>query len=566
MNIRNYNIYFNTHTISGIVICALLYVIFFAGSFSFFKHEIQAWQHGVSYEANKEVGKDFDFLLDSLRQTHNLQGRDITFYLQPHSLGASVNMSVSKDTTVSKPKQAPAEGQRRGRRGGGDASFFYYDFHQEKASTYAESYDMGEFLYRLHFLAQLNQVPIRIGMPFGYTIAGLVSFLFLFALITGLLLHWDKIVSNFFIFRPWSKWKTVWTDMHTALGVIGFPFQFIFALTGIILIVNWVLVKPLTNYLYDGKQEELYLDLGFSDSQTYEYLYQPIDQDFNTQPYLAELKQKWNGAEFSRVFLKNYGDESMHLIVHAKPNPKLNFSGEGKAVYRIHDQQLIYEKDPHSTSSYKDKVSSIIYHLHFGDFGGYPVKITFFILGIMGCIVIISGILIWLVARDKNNIPKHKRVFNFWASNIFLAICLTMLPVTAFTFIAVKVYPEVNQDFIYSVYFYSWLALSIFYVIRRDLRATNKETLLVGALLGFCIPVVNGLYGGNWIWKTFAAGETDILFFDLLWIAISVVALLAFVKIQRDGVKENNSEKEPAKKPSVVPRRTGRLTKKPVSE
>src|SRR5690606_16040886 len=179
MKIRNYNIYFNTHTISGIIICALLYVIFFAGSFSFFKHEIQAWQHGASYEANKETGKDFDFLLDSLRQTHNLQGRDITFYLQPHSLGASVNMSVSKDTTVSKPQQAP-EGQRRGRRGGGDNAFFYYDFHQEKASTYAESYDMGEFLYRLHFLAQLNQVPINIGAPFGYTVAGLVSFLFLF--------------------------------------------------------------------------------------------------------------------------------------------------------------------------------------------------------------------------------------------------------------------------------------------------------------------------------------------------------------------------------------------------
>ncbi|TYR36866.1 PepSY domain-containing protein [Sphingobacterium phlebotomi] len=548
MNIRNYNIYFNTHTISGIIICALLYVIFFAGSFSFFKHEMRAWQHGVSYEANKGVGKDFDFLLDSLRQTHNLQGRDIAFYLQPHSLGASVNMSVSKDTTVSKPQQAPAEGQRRGRRGGGDATFFYYDFHQERASTYAESYDMGEFLYRLHFLAQLNQVPIRIGMPFGYTLAGLVSFLFLFALITGLLLHWDKIVSNFFIFRPWSKWKTVWTDMHTALGVIGFPFQFIFALTGIILIVNWVLVKPLSNYLYEGKEQALYADLGFSDGATYEYLYKPIDQDFSMQSYLAELEQKWGGSTFSRIFIKNYGDESMHLIVQAKPDPKLNFSGEGKAIYRIHDHALIYEKDPHTASSYKDKVSSIIYHLHFGDFGGYPVKITFFILGIMGCIVIISGILIWLVARDKKNVPKRKRVFNFWASNVFVAICLTMLPVTALTFIAVKVYPEVNQEFIYSVYFYSWLVLSIFYVARRNLRATNKETLLSGAILGLCIPVVNGIYGGNWIWKTFISGETDILFFDLLWIAIAVVALIAFVKIQRDGIKEDKKRLKPITK------------------
>jgi hypothetical protein len=57
---------------------------------------------------------------------------------------------------------------------------------------------MGEFLFRLHFMAQLNQVPIRVGIaPFGYLIAGITAFIFLFALITGLLLHWDKIVSNF---------------------------------------------------------------------------------------------------------------------------------------------------------------------------------------------------------------------------------------------------------------------------------------------------------------------------------------------------------------------------------
>lgn len=35
MDPRKYNIYFHTHTISGIFIAALLYVIFFAGSFSF---------------------------------------------------------------------------------------------------------------------------------------------------------------------------------------------------------------------------------------------------------------------------------------------------------------------------------------------------------------------------------------------------------------------------------------------------------------------------------------------------------------------------------------------------
>lgn len=87
----------------------------------------------------------------------------------------------------------------------------------------------------------------------------------------------------------------------------------------------------------------------------------------------------------------------------------------------------------------------------------------------MGCFVIISGMLIWLVARDKNNIPKRKRIFNFWAANLFMASCLTMFPITAMCFIAVKLATKVDQSFIFHVYFYSWLALAVFYVIRRNI-------------------------------------------------------------------------------------------------
>ncbi|RYG94835.1 PepSY domain-containing protein, partial [archaeon] len=35
--------YFHTHTVSGIVISVVLFVIFFAGSFSFFRDEIINW-------------------------------------------------------------------------------------------------------------------------------------------------------------------------------------------------------------------------------------------------------------------------------------------------------------------------------------------------------------------------------------------------------------------------------------------------------------------------------------------------------------------------------------------
>ncbi|MGX9247133.1 PepSY-associated TM helix domain-containing protein [Sphingobacterium multivorum] len=541
MNNRNYNIYFNTHTISGIIICAILYVIFFAGSFAFFRNEIAAWQNNTSYKTYREDHKNVDHLLDSLKGQTNLNGRDITFYMHREGTSAYLGLSASNDSILNKenlakitPEQKAAKKNSRRRGGDDDSKNFTYNFANKKAGDYVQNYDMGEFLFRLHFLAQLNQVPIRVGIaPFGYLIAGITAFIFLFALITGLLLHWDKIVSNFFVSRPFSKWKTVWTDMHTALGVIGFPFQFIFAVTGTFLIINSVLALPLSKLLYDGDQQKMYQEMGVSAETNFPYTYKPLNADINIAPFLDLAKHKWPEADFQRITIKNYADSNMHVIMELEPHFNKSFAGSGLLSVRAADNKVVAEKSPVSDASYADGVRSIIYRLHYGDYGGYPLKMVYFILGVMGCLVIISGILIWLVARDKNNVIPRKRKFNFWAASIFTAICLTMLPVTALTFIAIKLSPEVNQDFIYRVYFYSWLLFSLYYIIRRSIRRTNRETLLVGSILAFFIPLANGFMTGNWIWDTFRNGQRDIFVVDFLWLMIGIIGVIAYNKTKK---------------------------------
>ncbi len=531
MDHRKYNIYFHTHTISGIFIAALLYVIFFAGSFSFFKDDISAWQKGRSAVARK-VKPEYKYLLDSLSEHYNLRGRNFDFYIKRQGNGTYVNLSTSQDTTISKPKSKP-EGKRQGRGRGddGDSAYFLYNFTDKKPASYAEGYDMGEFLYRLHFLAQLNQIPIHIGTPFGYLLAGIVAFLFLFALITGLLLHWDKIKSNFFVFRPWSKWKTVWTDMHTALGVIGFPFQLLFAVTGVILIVNFVLLAPFSDLVYKGDIDKLYEDLQYNRTTKVDYTYKPMQASFDMDALVGKWQNEWKNSKLSGIYIRNYGDESMQVMIEAKPDPRENFAGSGYVKIDVGSGKTLELKSPDKDVSYIDKVKSLVYHLHFGDFGGRPLRIIFFVLGLMGCVVIISGIMIWLVARDKVSTPGYKRKFNFWASNVFLAACLSMLPVTAFTFIMVKTLSRVDQSVIYNVYFYSWLALGIYFIIRKDLPLMNRQTLLLSAVLCLGVPIANGVSTGLWMWKTVQEGALDIFFIDVLFLLLSAACAFAYLKI-----------------------------------
>ncbi|GAA4807407.1 PepSY-associated TM helix domain-containing protein [Olivibacter ginsenosidimutans] len=525
MNNRNYNIYFHTHTISGIITAAVLYVIFFAGSFSFFKDEISAWQSNTSQMQHKGHHFDYQLLLDSLDQKYDLQGRSLLFYLYPNSSNSYVNMTVSQDTV----HNAKAK----------ETAYFSYDFLQKKESSYDQNYDLGEFLYRLHFLAQLNQaIPLRTGYPIGYLIAGLVAFLFLFALITGLLLHWDKLVANFYQFRPWAKWKTIWTDLHTVLGVIGFPFQFVFAFTGVILIVNVVFLAPFSKLLYQGNMEKIYQELEYTNDLDVPFLYKPLDKKIDIQQYIDRTQKLWPDAFLNRITIKNYGDESMVLAIESEADRTRSFAGTGTIAYQIKTDKVIHQRSPYDQPTYIAIMKSIVYRLHFGDYGGYFAKIVNFILGIMGCVVIVSGILIWLVARDKPNVPAHKRKFNFWLANIFLAACLTMFPVTAFTFVVVKILGNADRSVIYHVYFYSWLLLSLYYIIRKNLNRTNRETLLLGTLLAFAVPVVNGFFANNWFWNAWRLGATDIFFIDLFWLILGVLGVISYQKVRKRNLEK----------------------------
>jgi hypothetical protein len=316
-------------------------------------------------------------------------------------------------------------------------------------------------------------------------------------------------------------------------GRNGFPFQLIFAITGVILIVNSFLIGPYTKVLYKGDSKQLFADLEYSDTLSFKYAYQPLQTRFNLNTLVQQVEKKWTQGKLTLVSIRNFGDDNMHVILQSKPNPQVRFSGAGKLVYRVRDQKVLYEKSPLAPSTYVDKVKSVVYHLHFGDFGGRPLRVMFFVLGLVGCIVIISGILIWLVARDKTSVPEYKRKFNFWTANIFLASCLSMLPVTAFTMIVLLFLDQPNQSDIYHWYFYSWLILSIYFIIRRDIALTNRQTLLLSVVTCFLLPVLDGVVRQNWLWNTFNQQAYDILFIDLLFLTLSIVSGLVLWKISK---------------------------------
>ncbi|MDC6366713.1 MULTISPECIES: PepSY-associated TM helix domain-containing protein [Flavobacteriaceae] len=516
MGNRSYNILFHTHTVSGIVISVALYVIFFAGSFSFFRDEIANWQKGHHVSQSDAIKGSVDQYLTDISKNYNLHGRDVEIRHYFNERNVNVNLGASKDSLASEKDQARV--------------FFYMDTEDKTEKDYASSYHLGEFLYRLHFL---DQIPY----PYGRYLAGFVAFFFLFAIITGILVHWNKIVSNFFVFRPWAKIKALWTDAHTALGVIGFPFQFVYAVTGAFFLLKGILVLPVVMGLYGGDANKLYDDLEYTHPE-YAYQHEKLEQPISIDPFIIQMKEEWPDFNVTETHIFNYGDQNMHVSISGYLGYSSKLNGLGHRIYKVSDASIVEEKVPLTNNSYLDAAKNLMFRLHYGDYAGYGLRVASFILGLISCFVILSGIMIWLVARDKKNIPEKRRRFNQQVANIYMAICLTMYPVTALEFILVKLVPQPDMVFFFRTYFPIWLVGSIFFIVKNNIAFTNKWTLISGSILALLVPIANGLTTGNWLWKSYLDGHHHMLLIDLLWLVLGLVTL--WVSLFKLGEKKKD--------------------------
>lgn len=518
MSKRNYNVFFNTHTVSGIVISVALYIIFFAGAFALFKEEIAIWQTGehISHTFKKDV--DYDKILSQTEDEYELSGRDIQINFGEKSDKIYVLLRPSKDSLTA------ASGQ--------ETAYFSVDINSFDTKNYVEYYDLGEFLYRLHFFAQIPGI--------GAYLAGFVSLFFLFAIVTGVIVHWKKIISNFYAFNPRISLKRVWADAHTALGIIGLPFQFIFSVTGAYFCLSILVLIP-ANFLYHGDQNKLMEDLR-PERKEYEWIASANYERPSFNQFAQHTASLWDNFHLKRAFIRNYGGSNMKYVLQGEAHDHTRFVGMARVVLDAQSGKIAVERAP-TESVYTEDVQRLIGRLHFADYGGLTVKIIYFLLAFVTCFVIITGVLVWLEARNKKNMSLAQRRYTAKVGHIYLAICLSMFPVTALAFLFVKLsgtYFSNQLTAIYTFYFITWLIASLFFRFKRDNYLTNKYSLLSGAILGFLIPIVNGLVSGNWLWLTYSQGQYDIFLVDALWIILASTALFAYTKIT-PAVKEKSS-------------------------
>ncbi len=307
-----------------------------------------------------------------------------------------------------------------------------------------------EFLIYLH-------ISLHLPRSWGGFIVGLTGVALLSSLVSGILAH-PRVVRDAFHLRLGGSRRLQEADLHNRLGVWALPFHFTLALTGALLGLSTLIVAVLSLLLYRGDMNRVYA--LFLDPPP------PVDARAVPMPDLAGLiaqaRARMPGAQPDSVMVERPGRADMRISIHGRqsrllvPQDEVQFDAHGKTIHEEHPRDL----------AAGTRILGGIGQIHFGWFGGFPVRLAYGLLGVALCVVTSSGVTIWLARRRDRGRPAPQ-----W-ERIWAAVCWGQPVVLVLTAILAFFLPNAPLTA-------AWLGLTV-----AAIAASALSTGLPGPRLG----------------------------------------------------------------------------------
>ncbi len=229
----------------------------------------------------------------------------------------------------------------------------------------------------------------------GKYIVGVSTFIFLFILITGIILWWPKtkkILKQRLKIKWNANWKRVNHDLHLVFGFYSAIFLFIFAFTGLAWSFEWM-----NNSIYAVTNSPL--KPPPSPKSTYQDSVKKISPD----TALLIAKSQSPTANFYNISFPKDSAEAFSISV--LPKDAVHESATD-AIYLDQYTGKLISIVKYEQRSLGARVRSTFKPVHTGSIWGTPSKIIAFIVCIMGVSFPITGVIMWI------NRTRKKRKFS----------------------------------------------------------------------------------------------------------------------------------------------------------
>lgn len=229
-----------------------------------------------------------------------------------------------------------------------------------------------------------------LGGDVGKLIVGISTLVFLFILITGIILWWPKnkaILKKRLTIKWKANWKRVNHDFHIVLGFYTAIFLFIFAFTGLAWSFEWFNkgIYTVTNSPVKApKPPSSAVQAGI-----------PV---INADAALAVAKTQFSHVKFITISLPK--DSVEPIIVSALPVDAVHESATN-AIYIDQYSGKQIGQLPFKERSLGARVRSTFKPVHTGSIFGLPSKIIALIVCILGVTFPVTGVIMWINRSRK---------------------------------------------------------------------------------------------------------------------------------------------------------------------
>lgn len=220
----------------------------------------------------------------------------------------------------------------------------------------------------------------------GKLFMGAMGFLFLVAIVSGVVLYWPFTRRlKFGAIRAEKSRRIIWLDWHNLLGVVTIGWALVVGGTGVIstlaevMLNQWkstelaAMVAP-----YAGKPPPVHL--ASLDTVVANARKAAPHKDVG---FIAFPQTPFSSSHHFAVFMRGDTPLTSRLL---KP---VLIDGETGSVSDARDLPWYL------------KALLVSQPLHFGDYGGMPLKIIWALLDVMTIVVLVSGLYLWLVRRRR---------------------------------------------------------------------------------------------------------------------------------------------------------------------
>lgn len=367
------------HTWSGLILGWLLFAIFVTGTLSFFKNEFNLWMRPE---------------LHGLPAADSLVAQRAQTALRAHAPGVTQFIMRLPDP------RTPAVTVLW--RDSGSGRFQTLMLHPQTGAVLPTRESVGgEFFYRFHF--ELRTAHNGRWTLQGRWIVGVATLLMFVALLTGVVTH-RRIFKDFFTFRPRKGGQRAWLDAHNVSGVLALPFYLMITFSGL-MIFHAMYMPAGINAGYHGAKgtdtqayfSELQGDVAGAPSARRARSGGPQAQPLpaiDLQPMLEQANQLWQGGRLGSISVAGSPQGPVVEITRHDGDrlqygpPRLRFDGSSAT--------LLNELNPQGPAI---KTYGVLYGLHLARFADTGLRWTLFGFGVLGALMIASGMVLWSVKR-----------------------------------------------------------------------------------------------------------------------------------------------------------------------